>query len=83
QVIHILTCAAGRDFFTFAVHRGQFQRFQMMLQYGIADCLEIVGDDIAQTVRWKESPDVGTLSGKPVRLRFVMAQCDLYSFRFK
>jgi len=51
--------------------------------YGIADCPEIVGDDIAQTVRWKESTDVGELIGKPIRLRFVMTQCDLYSFRFK
>ena len=31
---------------------------------------------------WKQGPDVGALAGKPVRLRFVLKDADLYSLRF-
>jgi hypothetical protein len=41
----------------------------------------LVGDSIRKTVSWKKGWSVEALSGKPVRLRFVMIECDLYSFR--
>ena len=47
-----------------------------------ADCPEIIGDEIDRTVSWKGGPDVSSLAGKPVRLRFVMRDADLYSIRF-
>jgi len=50
--------------------------------YRLADCEEILGDFIERTVTWKGSPDVSLLSGKEVRLRFVMKDVDLYSIRF-
>ena len=31
---------------------------------------------------WKSGSDLSSLSGKPIRLRFVMGDADLYSFRF-
>jgi len=34
-------------------------------------------------VKWKAGSDVSALVGKPVRLRFVMTDADLYSFRFR
>jgi hypothetical protein len=53
-----------------------------------ADCPEIIGDEIERVVAWKaaegKSPaDLGKLAGKPVRLRFILADADLFSFRFK
>jgi hypothetical protein len=50
--------------------------------YGIDDCTEIFGDEIERTVEWKGG-DVGELAGKPVRLRFVLRDADLYSFAFR
>ena len=45
-------------------------------------CGRIVGDEIARYVTWKDSTAVDDLSGKPVRLRFVLSEADLFSFRF-
>lgn len=49
----------------------------------LADCTEIVGDEIERAVSWKGGSDVSDLSGKPVRLRFVMKDADLYALRFR
>lgn len=51
--------------------------------YALGDCPEIIGDRIDQVVRWKNGSDVRSLAGKPVRLRFVMKDADLYSIRFR
>ena len=51
--------------------------------YALADCPEIFGDHLERVVHWEKGPDVGPLSGKPVRLRFVMKDADLYSIRFR
>lgn len=50
--------------------------------YALADCPEIFGDTLAHVVRWRKGGDVRPLSGKPVRLRFVLKDADLYSFQF-
>lgn len=50
--------------------------------YTLADATEIFGDEIARIHAWKQTSDVASLSGKPIRLRFVMRDADLYSFRF-
>ncbi len=50
--------------------------------YAINDCLEHYGDSVQQIVAWKEGADVSALAGKPLRLRFVLKDADLYSFRF-
>ncbi len=47
-----------------------------------ADCPEIIGDEIDRTVSWKGGSDVSSLASKPIRLRFVMRDADLYSMRF-
>lgn len=51
--------------------------------FHLEDCLQIVGDEIEREVKWTGSPSLGELAGLPVRLRFVMKECDLYSFRFR
>jgi len=50
--------------------------------FRLADCIEVIGDEIEGKVCWEESPDLEKLTGKPVRLRFVMRDCDLYSIKF-
>jgi len=51
--------------------------------FTLADCPEIFGDALQRAVAWKSGPDVSRLAGRPVRLRFVMKDADLYSFRFR
>jgi hypothetical protein len=50
--------------------------------YRLDDCPVIVGDEIEHVVTWKDVPSLATPAGKPVRLRFVMNECDVYSVRF-
>lgn len=47
--------------------------------YTLSDCPEIIGDQIDRIVAWKRGADVSSLAGKPVRLRFVMKDANLYS----
>ncbi|MFQ5616755.1 MAG: hypothetical protein ACE5GO_09915 [Anaerolineales bacterium] len=51
--------------------------------YTLSDCPEVIGDQIERVVVWKKGSDVSALAGKPVRLRFMMKDADLYSIRFK
>lgn len=50
--------------------------------FAAGDCVEIVGNEIARVIRWKNGADVSSLAGKTVRLRFVMKDADLYALRF-
>jgi len=51
--------------------------------YTLADCPPIFGDSLRYTVRWRtRGGDVRPLSGRPVRLRFVLEDADLYAFQF-
>ena len=50
--------------------------------YALADCGEIFGNALNYVVRWKNGTDVGPLAGKPVRLRFVLREADLYALQF-
>lgn len=51
--------------------------------FTLADSKELTGDKIEQDAAWKGNPDLAKLASKPARLRFVMTECDFYSFRFK
>ncbi len=51
--------------------------------YTLTDCPETYGDSVDQVVSWKAGNDVGSLAGKPVRLRFALKDADLYSIRFR
>ncbi len=53
-----------------------------MTGYTINDCLDHYGDSVQQTIAWKKGTDISTLAGKPVRLKFVLKDADLYSFQF-
>ena len=51
--------------------------------FGLADSGPIAGDEVSRAVAWKGGADVGRLAGRPVRLRFVLRDADVYSFRFE
>ena len=51
--------------------------------FSLSDATEIIGDQIERVVTWKQGSDVRQLAGKPVRLRFVMKDAELYSLRFR
>lgn len=46
------------------------------------DCPPQFGDTIERPVTWKKGSDLSALAGKPVRLRFVLRDADLYAQRF-
>ena len=48
----------------------------------LADGVEAIGNELERVVRWKARHDVSSLAGRPVRLRLVMKDADLYAFRF-
>ena len=49
--------------------------------FALADCQELIGNEIERPVTWKGG-DVTKLSGRSVRLRFVMHDADLFAMRF-
>ncbi len=51
--------------------------------FGLEDAVEQIGDDIERIVAWKTGSNVSQLSGKPVCLRFVMKDADLFSLQFR
>lgn len=50
--------------------------------FGLADMAELYGDELEGVATWKSGSDVSSLVGKPVRLRVVMKDADLYAWRF-
>ncbi|MDA0835786.1 MAG: hypothetical protein O2955_13960 [Planctomycetota bacterium] len=48
----------------------------------LAETDEMYGDEIEHVVKWKANADVGSLAGKPVRMKTTMKDADLFSFRF-
>ena len=51
--------------------------------YGAKACIPIFGNEIERIVKWEDGSDVSALVGKPIRMRIVMSDADLYSFRFR
>jgi len=50
--------------------------------FTLAECRNLVGDAIEQTVAWVKGTDVSSLAGRPVQLRFVIQEADLYAIQF-
>ncbi len=51
--------------------------------FELEHCPVVFGDEIERVVKFTPGSDLGSLAGRPVRLRFVMKECDLYSYRFR
>ena len=48
--------------------------------FTLADCPSLFGNSVDYPVRFNGKADLGSLAGKPVRLRFVLKDADLYAF---
>lgn len=51
--------------------------------FTLADCQELIGNDLERQVAWKGGADLGALAGQPVRLRFVLKDADVFAFQFR
>ncbi|MHC4366418.1 MAG: hypothetical protein ACYSW8_02255 [Planctomycetota bacterium] len=51
--------------------------------YSLDDSQELIGNYIDHPASWRHGTDVNALAGKPIRLRFVMKDADLYSMQFR
>lgn len=51
--------------------------------YTLAECPPVIGNELARCVRFDGSTSVARLAGRPVRLRVVMCDADLYALRFE
>ncbi len=51
--------------------------------FSLAEAIEYYGDSTEQEISWADGSDVSSLSGKAVRIRFVLKDGDLYSYRFR
>lgn len=61
----------------------QDENGQAIPGFRLEECIPLVGDSIQQPVRWKSNPDLTPWAGKPVRLRFVLQDGDLYALQFR
>ncbi len=50
--------------------------------FALADCPEIIGDDLDRIVTWKAGGDLSKLAGRPIRPRFALRDADLFAIRF-
>lgn len=50
--------------------------------FALADCEPLFGDTLDREITWKQGSDVSGLSGRPVRLRFVLKDADVYAYVF-
>ena len=51
--------------------------------YSLVESHDLVGDSIEFAPKWGKGYGLSALHGRPVRLRFVMKDADLYSLRFR
>lgn len=50
--------------------------------FTLSDCHLVFGDELDRVVSWTGGSDVSALAGRPIRVRFVLRDADLYSFQF-
>ena len=50
--------------------------------FSLKECDELYGDSVERSLSWNGSRELKSLAGRPVRLRFVLRDADLYSLRF-
>ena len=46
-------------------------------------CNLLIGNEINRKVSWEGNPDLKAISGKVVRVRFMMKDADLYALKFE
>lgn len=56
---------------------------QVFPGYSLEDCVPFSGDGIEVRMRWKGGDGVEGLKGKPMQIRWVLRDADVYSYRFE
>lgn len=56
---------------------------QPMAGFALSDCPPLFGDTIDRVVSWNRGSDIAILAGRPIRLRFVLKDADVYAYQFK
>lgn len=51
--------------------------------FTLDQCTPMIGDTIERAVVWTGGEELSSLAGATVHLRFVMTECDLFSYRFR
>ena len=51
--------------------------------YTLEECEELFGDTLDRRVTWTSVPDLASLVGKSVRIRFVLHDVDLFAYQFR
>ncbi|WP_373652537.1 hypothetical protein [Schlesneria sp. DSM 10557] len=51
--------------------------------FSLEECQEQIGNELDRVVTWKSGTSLKSIAGKPVRMRVVMKDADLFSFRFR
>lgn len=77
-IINFSTSAAGSVWVELQTAGGK-----PMEGFKLEECDEIIGDEIARTVTWGSSTNLGRLAGKQIKIRFKMKDADIYSIRFR
>ncbi|GAA5219687.1 hypothetical protein GCM10025777_03170 [Membranihabitans marinus] len=55
---------------------------QVIEGFDIEDCHYIIGNSTQHKVEWDKHPKLLALKGQTIRLKFVLRDCELYSFQF-
>lgn len=50
--------------------------------FSLAECEPLFGDTLDREISWLHGSDVSSLANRPVRLRFVLQDADVYAYRF-
>jgi hypothetical protein len=51
--------------------------------FSLADSDELFGDTLDRVVTWKEQSDLTSLAGRPLQIRMVIGDADVYSLQFR
>jgi len=61
----------------------QDEQGQPVPGFTLDESQELFGDEVEGAIAWTGGASLAALAGRPVRLRFVMKDADLYAFRFR
>ena len=60
----------------------QDENGQAIPGFGLNDMTPLFGDELDAAITWGDSGDLSRLAGRPVRLRFVLKDADVFALRF-
>lgn len=76
-VLNCATSAAGSIRVELQDHAGQ-----PIPRFDLSNAPEFYGDSIAEAYKWDRTDDVSSLAGKVIRIRFILKDADIFSYRF-